>query len=120
MPRNNDYEYALSIDKHNGNNKWAEAIKLEIDQQYDCDTLKDMGKVSSSKGHKQIRGHFVFDTKHDGRHKSRLVSDGHLTNISLYTIYLGVVSLRGIILVLFVAEVNQLDSSRADIGNDYL
>ena len=30
-PRNNDYEHALSLDKHNGNNKWAEAIKLEID-----------------------------------------------------------------------------------------
>ena len=38
MPLNNYYEHTLSIDKYNGNNKWAEAIKLEIDQQHDYDT----------------------------------------------------------------------------------
>ena len=35
IPRNNYYEHALSIDKNNGNNKWAEEIKLEIDQQHE-------------------------------------------------------------------------------------
>ena len=46
IPRNNNYERALSIDKHNGNKKQAEAIKLEIDQQHDYNTCKDMGKSS--------------------------------------------------------------------------
>ena len=38
IPRSNDCEHASSIDKHNGNNKWAESIKLEIYQQHDHDT----------------------------------------------------------------------------------
>ena len=33
----NDYEYALHVDKHNSNIKWAEAIKIEIDQQQNYD-----------------------------------------------------------------------------------
>ena len=107
----------MSIEKHNGNNKWAEAIKLEIDQQHDHDTYKDMGKGSSPEGYKQIRVHFVFNAKHDGRHKARLVSDGHLTDVLLSSVYSGVVSLRGIRLVLFLAELNGLESWSTDIGN---
>jgi hypothetical protein len=34
-------------------------------------------------GHKKIRVHLIFDVKHDGRHKARLVADGHLTDIPL-------------------------------------
>ena len=83
ITRGNDYEHALSIDKHNGNNKWAESIKLETCQQHDYDTYKGMGKGSSTEGHKIIRVHFVFYVKHDGRHKARLVADGHLTDVPL-------------------------------------
>ena len=46
MPRNNDYEHALSIDKHNGDTKLADAIKLEIEQQHGYDNCKDLGKTS--------------------------------------------------------------------------
>ena len=35
IPRANGYEDALSIVKNNTNNKWAEVIQLEIDQQHD-------------------------------------------------------------------------------------
>lgn len=31
IPRNNDYDHALSIDKKNRNTKWSEAIQLEIE-----------------------------------------------------------------------------------------
>ena len=46
IPRINDYDHALSIEKHDGNDKWDEYIKLEIDQQHDYETYKDMGKGS--------------------------------------------------------------------------
>ena len=69
-----------------------------------------MGKGSSPEGHKIIRVHFVFDVKHDRRHKSRLLADTHLSNVPFSSAYPGVVSLQGIILVLFVAELNQLGS----------
>jgi Reverse transcriptase (RNA-dependent DNA polymerase) len=63
----------------------------------------------------------VFDVKHDGRHKARLVADGHLTNVPIDSVYLGVfVSLRGFRLVLFLAELNGLQLWDTDIGNAYL
>jgi hypothetical protein len=44
-------------------------------------------------GHKKIRGHFVFDVKHDRHHKACYVAGGHLTNIPNKSVYSGVVSL---------------------------
>ena len=48
--------------------------------------------------------------KHDGRHKARLVADGNLIEVPLSSVYSGVVSLRGIQLVLFLAKLNKLES----------
>jgi Reverse transcriptase (RNA-dependent DNA polymerase) len=62
----------------------------------------------------------VFDVKHDGRHKARLVADGHLTDVPINSVYLGVVSLRGFRLGLFLAELNGLQLWATDIGNAYL
>ena len=45
---------------------------------------------------KKIRVHLVFTVKHDRRHKSRLVADGHLTNVPLESVYAGVVSILGL------------------------
>ena len=58
--------------------------------------------------------------KHDGRHKVRLVADGHLTEIPLESVYSGVVSLRGFRLVVFAAELNGLQMWATDVGNAYL
>ena len=55
--------------------------------------------------------------KHDGRHKARLVADRHLTDVPLSRVHSGVSSLRGIRMVLFIAELNRLDSWGPDIGN---
>ena len=117
ITRINDHEHALSIDKHDGNNKMDESIKLETDQQHDCDTYKHMGKGSSLEGNKLVRAHFVFDVKHYGRHKDRLLADRNQTDVPLSSVYSGVVSLRGITLVLFAAELNQLDSWGNDVEN---
>ena len=59
----------------------------------------------------------VYDVKLDGRYKSRLVAGGHLTDPNTESVYSGVVSLRGIRLVSFLAELNNLDLWGADIGN---
>jgi Reverse transcriptase (RNA-dependent DNA polymerase) len=64
--------------------------------------------------------HFIFGVKHDGRHKARLVADGHLTQIPIDSVFSGVVSLRGFRLVLFLAELNNLQIWATDIGNAYL
>ena len=67
-----------------------------------------MGTGQAPKDHKKIRTHFVFDMKYDGRHKSMLVPDRHLADVPLSSVYPGVASLRGIRLVLFIAELNGL------------
>jgi hypothetical protein len=85
----------------------------------DYSTFKDVGKVIPD-GYKKIRVHLVYDVKHDGRHKARLVADGHLTDVPLESVYSGVVSLRGIRLLTFISELNKLDLWATDIGNAYL
>jgi hypothetical protein len=117
VPR--DYKHAIWLDKRNGNTKWFDATKLEMSQLDDYSTFRDAGKVIPD-GHKKIRVHLVYDVKHDGRHKARLVADGHLTDIPVESVYSGVVSLRGIRLLTFISELNRLDLWATDIGNAYL
>jgi hypothetical protein len=67
-----------------------------------------------------IRTHLIYDCKHDGRHKVRMVADGHLTDIPLESMYSRVVSLCRLRIVTFLAELNGLDLWATDIGNAYL
>jgi hypothetical protein len=115
------YEQAARIDRRNGNTMWQDATKTEMAQLDEYETFQDLGEgTSPPAGYKKIRVHLVFDVKHDGRHKARCVADGHLTDIPLDSVYSGVVSLRGIRLLLFLAELNQLETWATDIGNAYL
>ena len=67
------------------------------------DTFSDQGyKIPN--GYKKIRTHLVFAVKHDGRHKARMVADGHLTDAPVESVYSGVVTLRGFRLMAFLAE----------------
>jgi Reverse transcriptase (RNA-dependent DNA polymerase) len=113
----------MQIDQRNGNNLWGDAITLELAQIGDYDTFIDKGhriKANAPSVYKKIRVHLVFDVKHDGRHKVRLVADGHLTQIPVDSVYSGVVSLRGFRLVLFLAELNHLEIWATAISNAYL
>jgi hypothetical protein len=125
VPR--DYKHAVHIDEKNGNTKWQDATTLELTQINEYyNTFQDLGHESTGAkipdGYKRISVHLVFDVKHDGRHKARLVTDGHLTDIPLNSIYSGVVSLRGFQLVLFLlAKLNDMEACWAtDIRNTYL
>lgn len=80
-----------------------------------------MGKNASiPKGFKRIKVHFVYAVKHDGRYKARLVAGGHLTDTPIDSVYSSVVSLRGLRLVIFLGELNDLKVWATDIGNAYL
>ncbi len=121
VPR--DYKHALRIDERNGNRNWAEAVELEFAQIDEYDTFEDRGHSNNTKapeGYKKIRVHLVFAVKHDGRHKARLVADGHLTDAPIDSVYSGVVSIRGLRLVCFLAELNGLELWATDIGSAYL
>ena len=110
LPRNNNYKHVLDLDKRNRNNKLQDSIQLKIDQQSNYDACEDLDlNRRSPKGCKKICTYFVFDIKHDRRHKARLVASWNSTDTLLSSIYLGVVLLRDIRLILFLAKLNGLE-----------
>jgi hypothetical protein len=113
----------MRLDQRNGNTLWEDAITLEVSQIGDYDTFIDNGHhthVNEPSRYKKIRVHFVFDVKHDRRHKSRLVADGKLTQFTIDSVYSGVVSLRGFLPVLVQAKLSHRQIWVKDIGNAYL
>ena len=119
----NDYKEALRLDERNGNTRWQDSTKDELQQIDEYNTFTDMGHKDTAKspdGYKKIRVHLIFAVKHDGRHKARLVADRHLTDVPTESVYSGVVSLRGIRLIIFLAELNGMETWAADVGNAYL
>ena len=114
-------KHAHELDAKNGNTRWGDAIRTEISQIVEYETFDDRGKGTKvPNAYKLIRCHFVFDVKHDGRHKARYVAGGHLTDPPLESVYSGVVSLRSLRLVIFLSELNSLQLYAADVGNAYL
>jgi hypothetical protein len=115
------HSQAMEIDMKNGNTKWQDAEETEMSQLSEYQTFVDKGKGGQAPaGYKKIRCHMIYDVKHDGRHKARLVAGGHLTDPNTESVYSGVVSLRGIRLVVFLAELNGIELWGADVGNAYL
>ena len=84
-------------------------------------TLNDLGKnVIPPDKYKKIKVYLIYDIKHDITHKARCVADGNLTEIPFDSVYYGVVSLRGLRIMIFLAELNQLVTWKIDICNEYL
>ena len=77
-------------------------------------------KASVPNGYKKICVHILYDVKHDGRHCARLVTDGHLTDLPVESVYSGAVSLYGFHMLLFIAELNGLETWATDIASAYL
>jgi hypothetical protein len=119
VPRN--HEEAVFIDVRMGNTRWQDAEKLELKQLFDYDTFKDLGLGAPvPEGYQKIPCHMVYAVKHDGRHKARMVAGGHRTGTPVDSTYSSVVSLPGLRLVTFLAELNELELWNTDIGNAYL
>ena len=58
------------------------------------------------RGFRLIYVHTIFDVTVDGRHKSRVVVDGHLTATPLESIYSGVVLLQGLRTCVLIGELD--------------
>ena len=92
-----------------------------MDQLKEYKVFKDLGRGTPiPRDFQKIRVHLVYACKHDGRRKARLVADGHLTQVPVDSVYSGVVSIRGLKLMVFLAELNGLELWATDIGNAYL
>jgi len=119
VPRN--HAEAMRFDEENGTTKWRDAEILELSQIDEYETFEDRGVTRQIPTvYKKIHVHMVYDIKHDGRHKARLVADGHLTDVPVESVYSSVVSLCAVRLVTFLAELNNLELWGTDVGNAYL
>ncbi len=119
VPRN--YQHALELDKANGNHKWKEATELEMAMMRQYEVFSSLGyKARIPNGYIKIRLRLIYNVKHDGRHRARLVAGGHLTPVPLTSVYSGVVSLCSIRIVTFLAELNSMEVWATDIGSAYL
>jgi hypothetical protein len=79
VPRN--HREAMKLDEKAGNTMWADAEALEIGQLAAYNTFKDAGLGTPvPDGHTSIPVHLVYDVKHDGCHKARMVAGGHRTS----------------------------------------
>ena len=120
----------MELDKLNGNSRWYDATKKELDQINDYKVFISYGKaqydpkskriINAPLSYQKITVHLVFACKHDGCHKARLVAGGHLTPDPIHSIYSGVVSTRSLRLTIFLAKLNEMKVWAADIGNAYL
>jgi hypothetical protein len=115
-----DYEHAVKLDDRNRTNKWVESTRIEMQQHDEYKTFTDKGKDGKVDGFKKIRVHLIYAVKHDGRHKARLVADGHLTDVPVDSVYSGVMLLKGLRMLIFLAELKGLQTWATDIGNAYL
>ena len=80
---------------------------IELSQIDEYNTFTDKGKnYHPTADYKKITVHMVYVVKHDGRHKSRLVVGGHLTDTPIDSVYSSVISLRVIRILTFIAELN--------------
>ena len=116
---------AMEMDTKNDNELWSTSERVELGQLEEYEVFEDLGHKSdptarAPEGYKRIPYHMVFAVKHDGRRKSRLVAGGHLTEVPTESVYSSVVSLRGVRIVIFLAELNELKIWQTDVGNAYL
>jgi Reverse transcriptase (RNA-dependent DNA polymerase) len=117
----NTHHEAVMLDKENNNTAWQEASDLEIKLLMDYNVFKDLGKGNMPpEEYVKIKCRMIYDVKHDGRHRGRLVAGGHLTPVPFDSPYSGVVSLRGLRIIIFLAELNSLTLWGADVRSAYL
>jgi hypothetical protein len=65
---------AIEMDKKNDTPKWQDAEATEMGQLLEYQTFIDKGKGGNvPTGYKGIRCHMIYDVKHNGQHKARLV-----------------------------------------------
>ena len=119
VPRS--HEEAMLIDAKNGDNRWAESEALEMAQLMECDSFESLGiGAPTPTGYKKIPCHYVYDIKSTGKFKSRVVAGGNRTDTPVDSAHSGVVSLPGIRVVTFLAELNDLELWGTDVGNAHL
>jgi hypothetical protein len=115
-----NHEQVMQFNKENGNTKWQDVELLKLTQIDDYQSFVDKGHKFRPEGYTKITIHFVYAVKHDGRHKAQSVAGGHTTETPINSVHSTIISLCGIRLLNFLAELNQQEIWATNIVNDYL
>ena len=110
-------------DKSKGITRWQDYTAFEMLQLKEYEIFCNLRHVRSTKisvGKKNICIYLVYAVKHYGWHKAYFVTDGHMTDKPLDSVYYVVVSLKRICIVAAMAELNYSKLWATDIGNTYL
>ena len=100
-PEYNGRSYNLIIEWETGEQTW----ETKDNKKWKEATVYDKKHITNApKGHQKIRVYFLFDVKHCGKFKARLIADGHFTKEPMETVYPG----------MFLAEPNNLELWEAD------
>lgn len=119
VPRN--YREARRYDEMNGDTGWGDAEIVEISQLREYKAYHSLGRNPIiPEGYTIILVHFVYDRKICGKKKARLVANGNMTETCPESTYSTVISLRGLRIIFFLAELNGLLLWASDVGNAYL
>jgi hypothetical protein len=88
------------LDKENGNNKWTEANQAELALLDEFEAFEDCGEYTEEKaqalrdqGYQFTKLMMIYDLKHDGQFRARLVAAGNMTRLGC-EVYSLVVSFR--------------------------
>lgn len=93
----------------------------EIGEAQELDTfIAHDSKETVPKDYSFIPVQFVFGVKYDGRGKARMVAREHLTNPDTSEVYSGVVSIKNVMMILFLAYLNDMEVIAADVYNAFL
>jgi hypothetical protein len=107
-------QHAYDLDKNNGNDVWAKALKKEmLNVGIAFKSLEPEKAVPA--GWVKTSGHIVFNVKMSLERKARWVLDGHLTPDADYSTYAGVVSRESVRIALTYATLNGVGVCAADI-----
>ena len=118
----NNTREALLLDRMNGDNKWAEAIKKEMDalDQLGVFQYHDPGvKFARSEGWQYAPMRMIFDIKHDLRRKARFVVGGHVIDSSEHMTYSSTIKDISVKLMMLIAVKFGLGMMSGDIGNAF-
>ena len=115
------------LDNENKNTLWQDAIDKEITIFKEMEVFetndedKALMDLLMKKGYQKIRTQWVYDVKHDGRRRARMVAGGHTTFLEDgESSYSSVAHLRTIRMVLLYGELNGLKMMIGDVSSAYL
>ena len=118
-----DHKNAMMFDADNLNTNWKDSELLEQKKIYNFNPFESLVTVNKSHilpGHTKIQVRIIYNYKQNDMYKARMVESGNTTGNNIDTYYYRVISLRSIITVVFLSELNNIETCTGDTSNAYM